>query len=101
MAFALFASAGYFFKSFASQTGTEGAWWFLMAIIVISLGLWAYGNWGTQATKKGKRYFWGYAFPIADVSAAIVTLWALRREVKRNLNWSIKEEALQEGKILI
>jgi len=71
MAFALFASAGYFFKSFASQTGTEGAWWFLMAIIVISLGLWAYGNWGTQATKKGKRYFWGYTFPIALVVLGI------------------------------
>ncbi len=72
MAFALFASAGYFFKSFASQTGTEGAWWFLMAIIVISLAFWAYGNWGTQSTKKGKRYVWGYAFPLALVVMGIM-----------------------------
>ena len=35
-----------------------------------------------------------YAFPIADVLAAAVTLWALRREVKRNLNGSIKEAEL-------
>ena len=72
MAFALFASAGYFFKSFASQTGTEGAWWFLMAIIVISLAFWAYGNWGTQSTKKAKRYVWGYAVPLALVVLGIM-----------------------------
>lgn len=41
-----------------------------------------------------------YAFPVADVMAAIVTLWALRREVKHNLNGSIQRSLIQEEKVL-
>lgn len=42
-----------------------------------------------------------YAFPVADILAAAVTLWALRREVKHNLNGSIQEAKLQEEKVLV
>lgn len=42
-----------------------------------------------------------YAFPVADILAASVTLWALRREVKRNLNNSIELAQLEEEKILV
>lgn len=42
-----------------------------------------------------------YAFPVADVMAALVTLLALRREIKRNLNSFILESKTQEEKILV
>lgn len=42
-----------------------------------------------------------YAFPVADILAASVTLWALRREVKKNLNGSIQQSELEKEQILI
>lgn len=51
--------------------------------------------------------FWGLdgiwmSFPVADVLAASVTLWALRREVKRSLNGFIRREEAEvvEEKVL-
>jgi len=70
MAFALFATAAYFFQSFAKITGTGAASWFVMAIVVIGLGAWAYGRFGTPFTPKVKKYIWGYGFPILMVIGA-------------------------------
>ncbi|PHN03012.1 MATE family efflux transporter [Flavilitoribacter nigricans] len=39
-----------------------------------------------------------YAFPVADILAASVTLWALRREIKRNLNSFIRQQAKETEK---
>lgn len=64
MAFALFATAAYFFRSFAKITGTGGASWLLMATVVVGLALWAYGRFGTPYTPKAKRIVWGLSFPL-------------------------------------
>jgi putative MATE family efflux protein len=52
--------------------------------------------------------FWGLdgiwiSFPVADVLAASVTLWALRREVKRSLNGFIRKDKakMMEEKVLV
>ena len=39
--------------------------------------------------------------PVADILAASVTLWALRREVKRNLNGSIQKARLEGENVLV
>lgn len=72
MAFALFATAAYFFQSFASITGTKGSSWLLMAIVVAGLAAWAYGRFGTPYTPKTKKYLWGYGFSIAVAAGAFV-----------------------------
>lgn len=70
MAFALFATAAYFFRSFAKITGTGGASWLLMAAVVVGLALWAYGRFGTPYTPKVKRFVWGLSFPLLVASGA-------------------------------
>ncbi len=64
MAFALFATAAYFFQSFAKITGTSGASWLVMAIVILSLAVWAYGKFATPYTPKLKKYIWGIGFPL-------------------------------------
>ncbi len=72
MAFALFATAAYFFRSFAKITGTGGASWLLMAAVVIGLALWAYGRFGTPYTPKVKRFVWGISFPMLVAAGAFL-----------------------------
>ncbi|MGJ8678008.1 MAG: protein-disulfide reductase DsbD family protein [Akkermansiaceae bacterium] len=64
MAFALFASAAYFFQSFAKITGTTGASWFVMGLVIFSIAAWAFGKYGTPYTPKMKKYIWGMGFPL-------------------------------------
>lgn len=70
MAFALFATAAYFFRSFAKITGTGGASWLLMAAVVIGLAVWAYGRFGTPYTPKLKKLVWGTGFPLLVATGA-------------------------------
>ena len=70
MAFALFATAAYFFQSFATITGTGGASWLLMAAVVIGLAVWAYGRFGTPYTPKLKKFVWGTSFPLLVATGA-------------------------------
>ena len=70
MAFALFATAAYFFQSFAKITGTGGASWLLMACVVIGLAVWAYGRFGTPYTPKLKKFVWGTSFPLLVATGA-------------------------------
>ena len=70
MAFALFATAAYFFRSFAKITGTGGASWLLMAAVVIGLAVWAYGRFGTPYTPKLKKFVWGTSFPLLVATGA-------------------------------
>lgn len=70
MSFALFATAAYFFRSFAKITGTGGASWLLMAIVIVGLAAWAYGRFGTPYTPKFKKFAWGVGFPLLVATGA-------------------------------
>lgn len=72
MAFALFATAAYFYQSFAKITGTGGASWLLMALVIAGLAVWAYGRFGTPFTPKNKKVIWGYTFPIVVAAGAFM-----------------------------
>jgi len=71
MSFALFATAAYFFQSFAKITGVDGASWLVMALVLIALAIWAYGRFGSPFTPKLKRFLWGYGFPVVVTCLAI------------------------------
>ena len=64
MAFALFAAAAWFAKSFAVLTGYDGMGLFLIALSVISLGLFFYGKYSPGYVKGSKRYVWGWLAPL-------------------------------------
>lgn len=80
MAFALFATAAYFYQSFAKITGTGGASWLLMGLVVAGLAVWAYGRFATPVTPKTKKYIWGYAFPLLVAAGAFSLTQSATRE---------------------
>ncbi len=113
MSFALFATAAFFFRSFAKQTGTEGAWWLTMALCVIALGFYCYGHWSLGHVPGLKRFLWGIVTPILLCAAGIWMYWdAARftnehRSVERigGLPWDawvpgIVEHRLAQGKMV-
>ena len=71
MSFALFATAAYFYQSFAKITGITGASDLIMALVLISLAIWAYGRFGSPFTPKLKRFLWGFGFPVVVTCLAI------------------------------
>ena len=64
MAFTLFAAAAFFAKAFAVLTGYDGMGLFLIALCVISLGLFFYGKYSPEYIKGSKRYVWGWLAPL-------------------------------------
>ncbi len=65
MAFALFATAAFFLKTFAKQTGIDGVSWMIMGLCVIALAVYLHGHFGLPHLSNTKRYFWGTLVPLA------------------------------------
>ena len=64
MAFALFATVAFFMKTFGGQTGAAGLSWLVMALVVIGLAAYYYGNWSAPHIATQKRWLAGYALPL-------------------------------------
>lgn len=60
MGFALFATVAFFARTFGSQTGIRGLSWLIMALVVIGLAAYVYGQWGLSDVKAGRRWLIGY-----------------------------------------
>ena len=73
MAFALFATVAFFMQAFGGQTGAGGLSWMVMALVVIGLAAFFYGNW-SEGHKGGssKRLALGFLLPAV---IAMVGLW--------------------------
>ncbi|MFT5300942.1 MAG: suppressor for copper-sensitivity B [Mariniblastus sp.] len=59
MAFALFATVAFFAQTFGSQTGIRGLSWLLMALVVIGLAAYVYGQWSISVSRM-RRFGIGY-----------------------------------------
>ncbi|QDT11209.1 protein-disulfide reductase DsbD family protein [Planctomycetes bacterium K23_9] len=68
MAFALFATVAFFMQAFGSQTGASGLSWLAMALVVIALAAYYYGNYSAPHVPDGKRWAFGYIMPLAIFS---------------------------------
>ncbi len=64
MAFALFATVAFFMQAFGGQTGTSGLAWLAMALVVIGLAAYYYGNFSQPHIPSGKRISCGYVLPL-------------------------------------
>lgn len=62
LAFPMFATVIYLGFVLADHIGAAGVLWFFMALLVLGLALWIYGNWGTPSTAQRKRWIVGYGF---------------------------------------
>ena len=65
MAFALFATVAFFMRAFGNQTGVSGLTWLAMALVVIGLAAFYYGNYTAPHIPETKRRLFGYAMPLA------------------------------------
>lgn len=63
MAFALFATVAFFMQAFGGQTGVGGLSWLAMALVVIGLAAYFYGNWSESSVKPFKRWTFGHVMP--------------------------------------
>ena len=73
MAFALFATVAFFMQAFGGQTGAGGLSWMVMALVVIGLAAFFYGNWSEgHKTSQTKRLALGFVLPAV---IAMVGLW--------------------------
>lgn len=113
MSFALFAAAAFFFRSFAKQTGSEGAWWLTMTLCVIALGLYFYGRWSLPHVAGGKRFLWGSIAPFVLCSIGIwmyIDAASQRSDAREvvnigGLNWEqwvpgLVEQRVSEGQMV-
>ena len=71
MAFALFATVAFFMQAFGGQTGTDGLAWLAMALVVIGLAAYFYGNWSDSSTKPIKRWLFGFIMPAMIASVGV------------------------------
>lgn len=72
MAFALFATVAFFMQAFGGQTGVDGLTWLAMALVVIGLAAYFYGNWSESHIKPFKRWAFGFVMPAV---IACVGVW--------------------------
>lgn len=64
MAFALFATVAFFARTFGAQTGVKGLSWLVMALVVIGLAAYIYGQWSPSEVKGKRRFLIGYGLAL-------------------------------------
>ncbi len=106
MSFFLIATAIFFMKGYMKLVGDSHFNFFLFAILLICMGAYLYGRWGTQAVAKLKRYVTG--FGLAGVMVFGGLAWAYstaKPPVKSELAWhewypGIMELSRAKGRIV-
>jgi len=83
MAFTLFATVAFFMQAFGGQTGVSGLSWLVMALVVIGLAAYCYGQWSESSVKFSKRLTVGYLLPLAIASIGI---WMCNGAVEESKN---------------
>lgn len=73
-AFPMFATVIWLIWVFSLQTGNDGALLLLSAILVLSIGLWAYGRWSTVPHKSSTRWAATFAMVIFAIASVLVTM---------------------------
>lgn len=82
MAFTLFATVAFFMQAFGGQTGVSGLSWLVMALVVIGLAAYCYGQWSESSVKFSKRLTFGYFMPLIVGSIGIWMCYGAAEESK-------------------
>jgi thiol:disulfide interchange protein DsbD len=73
-AFPMFATVIWLVWVFSLQTGNDGALLLLSAILVLSIGLWAYGRWSAVTHKSSTRWAATFAMVVFAIASVLVTM---------------------------
>ena len=82
MAFTLFGTVAFFMQAFGGQTGARGLSWLVMALVVIGLAAYCYGQWSESNVKFSKRLTFGYLLPLLIASIGIWMCYGAVEESK-------------------
>ena len=69
-------------QAFGGQTGVGGLSWLVMALVVIALAAYCYGQWGEASIKLSKRLTFGYLMPLIIASIGIWMCYGAVEESK-------------------
>ncbi len=72
MAFPMIFTAAFFMRTLGQQTGTDGLWWFCMALVAFAFAAFTYGHWGTPFIKLKQRLILGYGLSALLVVGAVL-----------------------------
>ena len=86
MAFTLFATVAFFMQAFGGQTGVSGLSWLVMALVVIALAAYCYGQWSESSVKFSKRLTFGYLLPLVIASIGIWMCYGAVEESKNQIS---------------
>jgi thiol:disulfide interchange protein DsbD len=74
LAFPMFGVAAWLVGVVGAQTGVDGVEWLLYGLVVLGIGLWIYGHWGTPERPTNVRRVVGYGLALLVIACAVVLM---------------------------
>jgi len=87
MAFLVFATVIFFMKSFVTLVGGKHFNLFLFALLLLALGIYIYGRWGTPIVALRKRIITGYGIAGAFIITGLVWAFSVAKKDEGGLAW--------------
>ncbi|YCM42838.1 cytochrome c biogenesis protein CcdA [Verrucomicrobiaceae bacterium 227] len=87
MSFFLLATAVFFMKAYLKLVGDTHFNYFLFALVMISMGVYLYGRWGTPAVAKMKRFITGYGLAGLLTVGGITWAYSTAKPAEVGLAW--------------
>jgi thiol:disulfide interchange protein DsbD len=80
LAFPMFAAVIWLTFVLSAHVGAAGVTWFLCALLMLAIGLWIYGTWGTPSTPARTRRIVGYGLAALAVFGGVLFTRAALQE---------------------
>jgi len=87
MAFFLMLTAVFFMRGYLKQVGDSHFQQFLFALVLIAMGVYFYGRWGTPGTPQKKRVVTGYLLAGALTFGGLAWAYSTAKPPKPGLAW--------------
>ena len=88
MSFFVFATAVFFMKGYMKLVGDSHFNIFLFALLLIGLGAYIYGRWGTVMVPKAKRFMTGYGLAAVLTLGGLTWAYSTSKPPKPGLAWN-------------
>ncbi len=88
MSFFVFATAVFFMKGYMKLVGDSHFNIFLFALLLIGLGAYIYGRWGTPMVAKGKRFVTGYGLAAVLTLGGLTWAYSTSKPPEKGLAWN-------------
>ena len=87
MSFFLIATAIFFMKAYLKLVGDTHFNYFLFALVMVAMGVYLYGRWGTPNVPKTKRFITGYGLAAVLTFGGITWAYKTAKPPEIGLAW--------------